>query len=74
MATAKHLGQDAAGSGRAGGRLRYSVAETAAMLGVSPNTIYIMLSRGQIKGRKMGRRVWFLPDEIAAWLRGTGVK
>lgn len=61
------------------GKLVYSVADVARLLGVTKNAVYIMVHRKQIPSRKRGKRgqkrvpVYFLPDEIAAWLRGKGV-
>jgi excisionase family DNA binding protein len=38
--------------------------ETAELLGVSRKTIYRMIKRGELKGKKLGRRVVIARKEI----------
>jgi excisionase family DNA binding protein len=67
-----------------GGRIAYTVAEVAAMLGKHPNTIYEWVQRGALPAEKLGGTIyvpkWALarllspatPDEPAAAPVGAG--
>ena len=46
-----------------------SVNELAAKIKLSPKTIYGLVCRGQIPYLKVGARVLFDQDKIAAWLK-----
>jgi excisionase family DNA binding protein len=42
----------------AGGRIAYTVAEVAAMLGKHPNTIYEWVQRGALPAEKLGGTIY----------------
>ena len=45
-----------------------SVYEAAALLGLSPRTLYNLVARGQIPVQRVRRRVMFRPSELERWL------
>lgn len=49
-------------------RLAYSVREAAEALGVSPRTIYRLISRGDLEARKIGERTVITTAALAALL------
>lgn len=46
-----------------------TVAETAAMLGLSENTVYVHLADGSIPATRVGRRWIISAARLRAWLR-----
>ena len=49
------------------------VDEVAQMLGLSRNSVYAAVGRGEIPARRVGRRVIFSKRAIQEWLAGAGV-
>lgn len=50
-------------------RICLNVAEAAIWLGVSPRTIERLLKRGDILGKKTGRRTLVIKASVEAWLQ-----
>jgi excisionase family DNA binding protein len=50
------------------GRLAFSVAEIAALLGCSRSFVRLELARGRLNGVKRGRRVFVLAVELTRYL------
>ncbi len=48
------------------------VHEAAALLGISPKTLYNWVSQRRIPFRKAGRRLLFLEVELVAWTQPRG--
>lgn len=48
-----------------------TVGECAALVRVSPKTIYAMISKKRIPFRRVGKRVVFLYSEILNWTQPT---
>jgi len=52
-----------------------TLGETAKFLKVSKSFLYVRTSKGAIPFHKVGRRLRFDPDELAAWLlKNKGIK
>jgi excisionase family DNA binding protein len=49
-------------------RLAYSPGDAAAALGVARSHVYELLARGELHGRKIGRRTVILHDELVRYL------
>jgi excisionase family DNA binding protein len=45
-----------------------NVWETADLLGVSPSTVYRLVSRGRIPFQRFDRRILFLEPELERWI------
>ena len=45
-----------------------SVFEAAALLGLSPRTLYHLIARGEIPVQRVRRRVMFRPSALERWL------
>jgi excisionase family DNA binding protein len=45
-----------------------NVWEAADLLGVSPMTVYRLVSRGRIPFQRFGRRIFFLESELERWM------
>jgi hypothetical protein len=56
---AKVLAERDADTGRLGGRLAFSEAEAAALLGVKPHVLRDCRLRGEIVGSKIGKKVMY---------------
>lgn len=53
-------------------RIAYSPAEVAEMLGITTETVYRMIRRGEIKARKVGSRNYrILNEDISQYLEGN---
>lgn len=52
-------------------RATYTVPEAAALLGVSPATIYVMLRQGIIPARRAGARWIIARKRFDEWLEGN---
>lgn len=48
----------------------YKVAEAAAVLGISPNHYYNLFNRGEVPGRRLGRRVVVPILQLERYLNG----
>lgn len=48
-------------------RICLSISETAGVLGVSQKTVERMVKRGELKSKRVGRRVLILRSAIEAW-------
>jgi excisionase family DNA binding protein len=49
----------------------YTVAEVAALLGLSPGSTYALVRRGSIPARRMSRGQWIVPKRcFHRWLEG----
>lgn len=46
----------------------YSVQDACALLSVSRTTLYALMARGEIKGRKIGRRTVIVASDLAAFV------
>jgi excisionase family DNA binding protein len=52
-------------------KLAYSLEETAALLGVHPNTVKKYVKSGELPSRRLGDR-WLVPaDGLRDWLRSA---
>jgi excisionase family DNA binding protein len=51
-------------------RFAYSVAETAAHIGVSKKTVYELLNRGELRAVRMGGRTLIRREELLRFLDG----
>ena len=45
-----------------------SVREAAALLGLSPRTLYNLVAHGQVPVQRVRRRVMFRPSALQQWL------
>ena len=55
------------------GRLAYSIAETALILGISQRSVHRLLKRGLIRGSKALRKILVARSEIEKFLSETSV-
>ena len=50
-----------------------SVQQTAMILGVSKQVVYQLISSGQLRGRKIGERLWRVAEQdLALYLENAG--
>jgi len=49
-------------------RLAYSEAEAATLIGVADYTLRDLRLQGQIRGRKIGKRIFYSKDELITFL------
>jgi excisionase family DNA binding protein len=48
--------------------LVYSIPDAARRAGLSSSNVRLVIQRGELKARKMGRRVLILDEDLRAWL------
>jgi len=53
-------------------RISLSISETAYALGISPRTVERLVAKGEIKSKRVGRRVLIPRSDIEAWLNQKG--
>lgn len=51
-----------------------SVKELAALIGLSPSTIYALAERREIPVQRVRRRVMFSPQQITRWLGQQAIR
>jgi excisionase family DNA binding protein len=49
-------------------RLAYSVTESCAIAGIGRTNLYELITRGEIRAKKVGRRTVILADDLRQWL------
>ncbi len=52
--------------------LAYSVEDAAKQLSVSSQSVRRLIDRGELKARRVGRRVIVPKNELERWLEGVG--
>jgi excisionase family DNA binding protein len=51
-----------------GSRLAYSVTESCVAAGIGRTNLYELITRGEIRAKKVGRRTLILADDLRQWL------
>lgn len=54
-------------------KLAYTIDEAGLAIGISPRTLYRLMSTGKIQARKAGSKTLILATELAAYLTGLPV-
>jgi excisionase family DNA binding protein len=49
-------------------RLAYSVTESCVAAGIGRTNLYDLITRGEIRAKKIGRRTVILADDLRQWL------
>jgi excisionase family DNA binding protein len=49
-------------------RLAYSVTESCVAAGIGRTNLYELITRGEIRAKKVGRRTLILADDLRQWL------
>jgi len=52
-------------------KMAYSIRETAEAIGLSPNTVYLLVQSKKLPAVKLGRKILISKLELSAWLANS---